>query len=111
MGKNIYNKEPDGSSQVIAEIRGWGAIQHLFKTKEEAEQFQDEVGKFIVEAIREKIERLNQQEISDKEIQSEAIKRSSKYQDSNLFENTWEEAIEWYKEKLQSLKQSKTNKY
>jgi hypothetical protein len=46
---------------------------------------------------------LPQQEISDEEIQSESIKRSSKYQDSNLFENTWEEAIEWYKEKLQSL--------
>jgi hypothetical protein len=47
---------------------------------------------------------LPQQEISDEEIQAEAIKRSSKYQDSTLFENTWEEAIEWYKEKLQSLK-------
>jgi hypothetical protein len=46
----------------------------------------------------------HREEISDKEIQLEAIKRSSKYQDSNLFENTWEEAIEWYKEKLQSLK-------
>jgi hypothetical protein len=43
---------------------------------------------------------LPQQEISDEEIQAEAIKRSSKYQDSNLFENTWEEAIEWYREQL-----------
>jgi len=46
----------------------------------------------------------SKQEISDEEIQSEAIKRSSKYKDSGLFENTWEEAIEWYKEQLQSLK-------
>lgn len=29
-----------------------------FDTEEEAAQFQDEVGKFIVEAIREKIEKL-----------------------------------------------------
>jgi len=49
----------------------------------------------------------HREEISDKEIQSEAIKRSSKYQDSNLFENTWEEAIEWYKEKSQLLKNKK----
>jgi hypothetical protein len=49
-------------------------------------------------------QQLPQQEISHEEIQAEAIKRSSKYQDSALFENTWEEAIEWYKEKLQLLK-------
>ena len=30
---------------------GWGAIQNLFKTHKEAEIFQDEVGKFIAEAI------------------------------------------------------------
>ena len=38
----------------IVSIRGWGAIQHLFKTTEEQEEFQDEVGKFIQDAINEK---------------------------------------------------------
>lgn len=39
----------------IVSIRGWGAIQHLFKTTEEQEQFQDELGKFIQDAINEKL--------------------------------------------------------
>ena len=39
-------------------------------------------------------------EISDEEIQAEAINRSFKYRDSALFENIWEEAIEWYREQL-----------
>lgn len=37
-------------------------------------------------------------EISDEEILNEAINRSFKYRDSALFENIWEEAIEWYRE-------------
>lgn len=58
-GTHIWNKEDtDGGSQLVADIRGWGRIQNEFKTEEEAAQFQDEVGKFIVEAIREKIEKL-----------------------------------------------------
>ena len=64
----------------------------------------------IFEMTYELASTLPQQEISDEEIQAEAIKRSSKYQDSALFENTWEEAIEWYKEKLQSLRQPKKDK-
>lgn len=54
---------PDGSSQMLAEIRGWGAIQNLFKTKggmievDSAAKFQDEVGQWIAEAINEKLER------------------------------------------------------
>jgi hypothetical protein len=57
------NDFPDGTYEVVNEvlsIRGWGAIQHLFENREEAAEFQDELGKFIAEAIREKIERLNQ---------------------------------------------------
>lgn len=58
-GTHIWNKvDADGGSQLVADIRGWGRIQNEFKTEEEAAQFQDEVGKFIVEAIREKIEKL-----------------------------------------------------
>lgn len=54
-GNKIWNKEQDGGSQLVAELRGWGALLKEFETMTEAEQFQDEVGKFIVEAIKEKI--------------------------------------------------------
>ena len=56
-GNKIWNKEQDGGSQLVAELRGWGALLKEFETMTEAEQFQDEVGRFIVEAIREKIKR------------------------------------------------------
>lgn len=60
-GTHIWNRETsDGGSQLVADIRGWGRIQNEYKTYEEASKFQDEVGRFIVEAIREKIERLKQ---------------------------------------------------
>ena len=55
LGTCIWNREKDGGNQMIADIRGWGAIQNEFKTNEEAEKFQDGVGEFIVQAIREKI--------------------------------------------------------
>lgn len=56
-GQYLWSKQSDGN-QMIGEIRGWGRLQNEFQTEEEAAQFQDEVGKFIVEAIREKIEKL-----------------------------------------------------
>ena len=56
-GTHIWNKDEKGNIQKVADVRGWGAIQNLFKTHKEAEIFQDEVGKFIVEAINEKIKR------------------------------------------------------
>lgn len=48
------------NGNMIAEIRGWGALQYMFDTSNEAAKFQDEVGKFIAEAINEKIKILNQ---------------------------------------------------
>lgn len=57
-------KDKDGKIQMLAELRGWGAIQNLFKDKKgyidipNAAKFQDELGDFIAEAINEKIERL-----------------------------------------------------
>ena len=42
---------------MVADVRGWGRLQNEFKTQEEAAKFQDEVGKFIADAIREKIQR------------------------------------------------------
>ena len=66
LGTCIWNREKDGGNQMIADIRGWGAIQNEFKTNEEAEKFQDEVGEFIVQAIKEKLASTSSQtEISD----------------------------------------------
>ena len=43
------------SETPIVSIRGWGAIQHLFTTREEQCEFQDELGIFIQDAINEKL--------------------------------------------------------
>lgn len=57
-GQYLWSKQDaDGGSQMIGEIRGWGALQNAFKTPEEASKFQDEVGKFIADAINEKVHR------------------------------------------------------
>ena len=61
-GQYFWIKEPKGGSQMLAEMRGWGAIQNLFPMTKEgqsnAAKFQDELGDFIAEAINEKIEKL-----------------------------------------------------
>lgn len=58
-GQHLWNRlENNGGSQMIGEVRGWGAMQQEFKTQEEAAKFQDEVGEFIAQAIREKIQRM-----------------------------------------------------
>lgn len=50
--------------QMIGEVRGWGAIQNLFKEKggavdlEKAEKFQDDLCAFIAEAVDEKIKKV-----------------------------------------------------
>ena len=56
-GTHIWNKEQDGGNQLVADIRGWGRLQNEFNTEEEAAIFQDEVGQFIIQAIKEKISR------------------------------------------------------
>lgn len=51
---------PDKTYEVVNEvlsIRGWGAIQKMFPSITDAEQFQDELGRFIADAINEKIQR------------------------------------------------------
>ena len=62
-GQFIWGIEKDGGHQKLADLRGWGAIQNLFINKDKtidldaAESFQYEVGRWIVEAINEKLER------------------------------------------------------
>lgn len=43
---------------MLAQIRGWSQLLKFYKTGGEAIKIQDEVGKFIADAINEKIERL-----------------------------------------------------
>ena len=46
----------DDTIQMVAELRGWGAIQHLFAEHKEAAEFQDELGEWIADAINQKIQ-------------------------------------------------------
>ena len=63
IGQFIWGIEKDGGHQKLADLRGWGAIQNLFINKDKtidfdaATSFQDELGRWIVEAINEKLER------------------------------------------------------
>lgn len=71
-GKVTYDKEgqyflvtqPNGGTQMIGELHGWGRIKNMFVTKrpvfdmDSAAKFQDELGEFVASAINEKIERL-----------------------------------------------------
>lgn len=66
MGQKIWGVDKDGGHQMIADLRGWGAIQNLFKDKkgvidmEKAEKFQDEMGEWIADAINEKLKDPNE---------------------------------------------------
>ena len=55
-GQYLWANNDDGN-QLIGQIRGWGAFQNEFKNADEAYVFQDEVGKFIADAINEKVQR------------------------------------------------------
>jgi hypothetical protein len=65
-GQTVFIEQPDGHQQMFANLRGWGAIQNLFKNKDgsikfkEAEKFQDMVGEWLQDAINEKLERERQ---------------------------------------------------
>jgi hypothetical protein len=52
-GQMIFAVREDGHHQIIADVRGWGAIQNLFPgDPSKAMEFQDALGKFIAEAIK-----------------------------------------------------------
>ena len=55
------NEFPDKTYEVVNEvlsIRGWGAVQHMFPNIKSAVEFQNELGKFIAEAINDKLKTL-----------------------------------------------------
>lgn len=56
-GQVLFGVKNKGELQLIADVRGWGAIQNLFQTTEEADAFQDELGNWLADAINEKLKK------------------------------------------------------
>ena len=61
-GGYIWVKGNDGSKMVadklsLTRIRGWGSISNQAKNYEDAVALQNEIGRFIADAINEKLER------------------------------------------------------
>ena len=56
-GMYIWGKGKNGELQMIMDIqiRGWGAIQNMFDDLKDAEEFQNEVGRWIADAINKKL--------------------------------------------------------
>lgn len=63
-GQKIWGNK-NGNVQILADLRGWGAIQNLFMDNKgflsqeglkNAEKFQDELGEWIVDAINQKLQ-------------------------------------------------------
>jgi len=55
MGQRIWAVDSQDGHQMFLELRGWGAIQHLFKTEKEAENFQDKLGEWVAETINNRL--------------------------------------------------------
>jgi hypothetical protein len=60
-GQYLWGTTEKDGMQMVGEIRGWGAIQNLFKTPkgsidfDAAMKFQDELGEWIADAINQKL--------------------------------------------------------
>lgn len=64
-GGYIWGKTKEGSEMIaqvdepdndyVLSIRGWGAIQNKMNTLKEAEDFQDSLGRWIADAINQKL--------------------------------------------------------
>ena len=72
MGQYFWgHRKGSGGQQMVGELRGWGAIQNLFKNNigqidtDKAAEFQDAVGEWIADAINQKLNR-NEQTIVNK---------------------------------------------
>lgn len=87
-GQYFWIKTPDGN-QMLAELRGWGAIQNRFKDKKgdinmsAAADFQDEIGMWIAQAINDTMKReVEQFKISSNPVLSEVSPTSEQYPDN-----------------------------
>jgi len=84
-GQNIWLVEPNGNHQKIADIRGWGRIQHFFMDKKgkldekKAGEFQDKCGQWVADALNKALESelqsLESQEVitTDEDIENASI--------------------------------------
>lgn len=63
VGQYLWNTQQNGERQMVADIRGFGALEHMFETPKDVYNFQDKIGEFIAQAIQEKIERLKNNKI------------------------------------------------
>lgn len=63
-GQHFWIETKTKHSQMLAELRGWGHIQHMFEIGggkidlNSAGEYQDMIGQFIADAINEKIKGL-----------------------------------------------------
>lgn len=70
-GQFIWLVDSEGKLQKIADLRGWGAIQNLFKDdkgiidSDKASKFQDAIGEWIVNALNSKLEEEKQDHKKD----------------------------------------------
>ena len=70
-GQYIWLVEKDGNHKKIADLRGWGAIQNLFKDNKgavdfpKAEKFQADLGKWIEQTLNEKMSGDKRGELSE----------------------------------------------
>jgi hypothetical protein len=55
----IFLVQPNGNHQMFLDVRGWGAIQHLFpmtaEGNKEAGEFQDSIGEWVANTLNEKL--------------------------------------------------------
>ena len=70
-GQYFWINDANEGQQMLAELRGWGRIQNMFKSKGKydlvaAEKFQDELGEWVASAINEKLERETEQNLLNK---------------------------------------------
>jgi hypothetical protein len=70
-GQYFWVNDANEGQQMLAELRGWGRIQNMFKDKgkydlDAAEKFQDELGEWVASAINEKLERETEQNLLNK---------------------------------------------
>lgn len=119
-GQYFWINEPQGGTQMLAELRGWGHIQNMFKDKkgnidsDEAGKYQDEIGDWIAEAINEKLKREADGELnpapvpaielpSDTELAKEFFKWCAK-RNMVMFMDTCLDVVRWFRSQLTTKK-------
>jgi hypothetical protein len=50
-GQLIFRGADKDNLQQFLDVRGWGSIQHMFKSEQDAANFQDKVGRWVTDVI------------------------------------------------------------